>query len=254
MKVFILALQFLTRIPLDFKLKTDETDFAKGVVYFPVAGLIIGGFNLLVYYFTGYLLEGIFPIVCYVFANIAITGGLHLDGLADTCDGIFSSRSRERMLEIMKDSRIGTNGTIAVVIDLLLRVAILYNVTREAAFYAIILAPVISRTMLVIVMKLSRYARANGMGGLFLERQTFARTAVGSILGLIIALLIDIRIGLLSFILAVITVLVFRRYIYGKIDGMTGDTIGAANEVVELVVMAFTIIVWRYGLLCWNFI
>lgn len=249
MKVFILTLQFLTRLPLNINLKVTEEDFAKGVVYFPIAGLVIGFFNLFVYYFADLVIEGIFPLICAVLANIVITGGLHLDGLADTCDGIFSARDKQRMLEIMKDSRIGTNGGIALIMDLLFRVGVLYNLPKEVIYFSLLLAPVVGRTTLVIIMKISRYARSNGMGGLFIEKQTFTRTSLGAIIGLILSYIIMQYRGLLIYTMAVITGLIFRSYIYNKIDGMTGDTVGATNEIVELVAFVCIAVVWRYGIL-----
>jgi adenosylcobinamide-GDP ribazoletransferase len=84
MRIFILTLQFLTRIPINADMKATEEDFSKGVVYFPVVGLVIGSFNLLVLVFASKLLGGIFPLVCCCLAGTAITGALHVDGLADT--------------------------------------------------------------------------------------------------------------------------------------------------------------------------
>ncbi len=250
MKVFILTLQFLTRIPLNFQMDIDEDDFAKGVVYFPIAGLIIGAFNLLIYYLSGFILDGIFPAVCYVLANVVITGALHLDGIADTCDGIFSSRTRERMLEIMKDSRIGTNGTIAVLLDVLLRAAVLFGAPKGAAYVAILAAPVISRTMLIVIMQVSRYARENGMGGLFLGKQAPVRTLIGFVIGLGLTFAIGGYLCLTVFFAALAAAFLFRWYIYGKLGGMTGDTVGATNEVVEIVALILIITAWRYGVLC----
>ena len=117
MRYFLITLQFLTRIPANKDLKASEEDFAKGIAYFPIVGLIIGVFNLTVLITASKVLGGVFPVICCLIAGTAITGGIHVDGLADTCDGIFSSRSRDRMLEIMRDSRIGTIGTIEILFD-----------------------------------------------------------------------------------------------------------------------------------------
>lgn len=245
MKTFILTMQFLTRIPINVNIEALEEDFAKGVVYFPIVGLVIGAFNMAVYTAASKLLGGIFPAVCCLVANAAITGGLHIDGLADTCDGIFSARPRDRILEIMRDSRIGTNGTIAIIFDFLLRLAALTAMTGRTLYLAILLSPVIAKTLIVLLMKTSVYARSGpGLGGLYLEKQTAARTALSAAIGLAIIYAFLGLPGLAAFAVCSVACVAYRYYIYSKLQGMTGDTLGAANEVLEAV---FLIILAAYG-------
>jgi adenosylcobinamide-GDP ribazoletransferase len=236
MKNLILAIQFLTRIPIDIKVEVKENSFAESVLWFPAAGLLIGTFNALIYWLSSMLLGGIFPVVCTVLANVCITGGLHVDGLADTCDGIFSARKRDRMLEIMKDSRIGTNGALAIVFDMLVRIAILVSVPSEKVVWLIFMAPIVSKALLPLIMKLSVYARAEGgMGGLFLGKQKWSRTIIALTAGLMITWFAIGIVGLASFAITLLVVVLFKSYIYSKLQGMTGDTIGAANEIAEVV-------------------
>jgi adenosylcobinamide-GDP ribazoletransferase len=236
MKNLILAIQFLTRIPIDIKVEVKENSFAESVLWFPAAGLLIGTFNALIYWLSSMLLGGIFPVVCTVLANVCITGGLHVDGLADTCDGIFSARKRDRMLEIMKDSRIGTNGALAIVFDMLVRIAILVSVPSEKVVWLIFMAPIVSKALLPLIMKLSVYARAEGgMGGLFLGKQKWSRTIIALTAGLLITWFAIGIVGLASFAITLLVVVLFKSYIYSKLQGMTGDTIGAANEIAEVV-------------------
>lgn len=245
MKEFILAIQFLTRIPLNIAIETEEDSFAKSVLWFPAAGILIGAFGAGVYWLSSQLLEGIFPVVCAVLANVCITGGLHVDGLADTCDGIFSARKRERMLEIMKDSRIGTNGTIAVVFDILMRIGILAAIPADKLLWVLLAAPVASRALLPLIMKLSVYARTEGMGGLFLGKQRWNRTLAAFLTGIVISGVILRLAGLASFAAALGTALLFKQYIYGKLQGMTGDTIGATNELAEMAFLLAAACLWR---------
>lgn len=235
MKNFILTLQFLTRIPINADLKATEEDFAKGVVYFPIVGLIIGGFQLLVLYAASRLLGGIFPVVCCLLAGTAITGGFHVDGLADTCDGIFSSRTRDRMLEIMKDSRIGSNGTIAIVFDYMLRLALLSMLGGKVLYMAVLLSPVAAKTLVVLLMKTSVYARSGpGLGGLYLEKQTVGRTVSAVVIGLLIITGFMGLWGVSALGLCAVICFLYRSFIYSKLQGMTGDTLGAANELLEV--------------------
>lgn len=235
MRIFIITLQFLTRIPINKDLKATEEDFAKGVVFFPLVGLIIGAFNLTVLIAASKLLGGVFPIVCCLLAGTAITGCMHVDGLADTCDGIFSSRPRDRMLEIMRDSRIGTIGTIAIIFDYLLRLSLLSMLPGKALYAAVLLSPAAARTLMVILIKTSVYARSGpGMGGLYLEKQTLGATVFAAILGLVIILGFSGIWGAAAFGVCAVLCFLYRSFIYSKLQGMTGDTLGAANEVMEI--------------------
>jgi adenosylcobinamide-GDP ribazoletransferase len=246
MKSLILAIQFLTRIPININIETKENSFADSVVWFPAAGLLIGAFNALVYWLSSMVLEGMLPIVFAVLANVCITGALHVDGLADTCDGIFSARKKERMLEIMKDSRIGSNGALAVVFDMLIRIAILLSIPAFKMIWLIFSAPIASRALMPLLMKLSVYARAEGgMGGLFLGKQGWSRTLAAFAAGMIMVWLSLDFVGLAAFAAAMLIIILFRSYIYSKLQGMTGDTIGAANEIAEIVFLMTAAIIWR---------
>lgn len=246
MKSLILAIQFLSRIPININIETKDNSFGNSVVWFPAVGILIGAFNGLIYWLASLLLPGVFPLVCAVLANVCITGGLHVDGLADTCDGIFSARKRERMLEIMKDSRIGTNGTLAVVFDMLVRTAILASVPPKDILWLLIAAPIASRALLPLIMKLSVYARAEGgMGGLFLGNVSWLRTIVAFAVGAALSWLTLGFIGLASFGVALGAVLMFRSYIYSKLQGMTGDTFGATNEIAEVIFTLAAAALWR---------
>lgn len=247
MDSFILALQFLTRLPVNLKIDIKEDSFAKSVAYFPIVGLIIGLLNALVYIISSYISDGAFSILCAILSNICFTGALHLDGLADTCDGIYSSRKREKMLEIMKDSRIGTNGTIAIVFDIAFRTAILLSVPRQSVTLILVLMPIASKTILPLIMKLSVYARAEGgMGQFFIGKQTWGRTLAAILAG---GTLHYLGLGIIGLVIVTITAvigLLFRVYIYSKLQGMTGDTLGAASEVMEIMHLLIFASYWRY--------
>jgi adenosylcobinamide-GDP ribazoletransferase len=192
------------------------------------------------------VLPGMLPIVCTVLANVCITGALHVDGLADTCDGIFSARKRDKMLEIMKDSRIGSNGSLAIVFDMLIRIAILLSIPADKVIWVIFAAPIASRALIPLLMKLSIYARAEGgMGGLFLGKQTWNRTLIAFAAGMIMVWASLNFVGLASFAVAMLAIILYRSYIYSKIQGMTGDTIGAGNEIAEIVFLLSVAIIWR---------
>ena len=137
---FSLAVQLLTRIPIKKQVAVKDDTLVNGVAFWPLIGLITGAIQLGVYYLLSFIMARPAAIVLAVLTQIVINGGFHLDGLCDTADGIYSARTRERMLEIMKDSRIGTNGVIAALFDILLKITLLgqlaHPMIRNDAFDA----------------------------------------------------------------------------------------------------------------------
>lgn len=250
MRYFILMIQFFTRIPIRINVLAEEKDFSKGLPYFPLVGLVIGIFNYLAFYIFSYLGEGLLPIVFWLLANIVVTGAIHIDGLADTCDGLLSARSRERMLEIMKDSRIGTNGVIAIVMDLLIRLAFMFSLSPSIRPFVIILSPIVGKSFALMLIWISSYARKNGgMGGLFYSDISKLHVVLGLLSGALMVSLVYSWKLLLVLIPCLIFILIYRRFVINKIDGMTGDTLGAANELAEICFMGFICVFERLGYL-----
>ena len=131
-KGFIILLQFMTRIPVPVKVEYDEEKLGKAIKFFPLVGLIIGFFLFTVNFFAGKVTDNRqITAVIIIMAEILVTGLIHIDGLADTADGLFSYADKERMLEIMKDSRIGTNGTVALILYFLAKTVFLAAVKPE---------------------------------------------------------------------------------------------------------------------------
>ncbi len=249
MKYFILMVQFFTTIPIRVNIAIDEDQFSKGLLYFPFVGLIIGLFNYLVYYISLFLDGELFSVTLWLVANIIITGALHIDGLADTCDGLLSYRSKERILEIMKDSRIGTNGVIAIFLDLLMKLSIMLSLSVAIRPYIIILSPVIGRGFLLVLFLISPYARKAGTGGLFYNNKSQLRIALGILFAIFMLVLIHSWKILLIMIPCLLIMLIFNRLVSGRIGGMTGDTLGAANELIEVSFLLFVLISERLGYL-----
>ena len=250
MRNFILMLQFFTRIPINIRIEVKDEDFAKGIIYFPLVGLVIGVIDAICYYLFSFIFSSLLSIIFLTLVNVLITGGLHLDGLADTCDGIFSARKKEKMLEIMRDSRLGTNGAIAIFFDLFLRIAIIASIPKEHIVLAVIVSNVISRTMIVLLCYISKYARPEGgLGNLFIGKVSKGNLIIALILGSIISILLFYYKGVLFIMLTSFFIVLFSRYITSKIDGITGDVLGASNELVELLVLTTFVVLGRYGLL-----
>ena len=264
MKGFLLLLSFMTRIPMP-KTDYDEEKLGKSMKYFPVVGIIVGFILLFFCIIFNFILKNIsysavlpLMIIVVILTDLITTGALHLDGLADTFDGIFSYRSKHKMLEIMKDSRLGSNGALALILYFLLKFILLFSLTiesREGAIYAIMTYPVVSRFCSVVSCASSPYARGSGMGKTFVDNTK----TCGLIVATTITLLYTIGMLFMPFILfanyslpmgfmirsvLIIAIIVgllalfafaFSKLIERKIGGITGDTLGALLEISSLV-------------------
>lgn len=239
-KRFILMIQFFTRIPIKAEIPCDNEDFGKGLVFAPIIGLLIGGILLGFYYLFMLFLPVRVTVIFIILLYIAITGGLHLDGLADTFDGLFSGRGKERMLEIMRDSRIGTFGVLALVGVVLADIGLLSSINLNALPYAILLFPVAGRIGSLLSAGLSSYAREQGLGKSFIDYCTMKEIIIG-IVGAFIIFYIFLGLhGVTIAFLTHMTTLLLTYMLTRKLSGATGDILGA---VCELNQVAFLIII-----------
>lgn len=237
----ILMIQFFTRIPIPIKTKFTNEDFGKGLIFAPVVGLIIGGilfgsYKLLILFFPIPLV-----VVFNVFIYIAITGGLHLDGLADTFDGIFSGRSKDRILEIMKDSRIGTFGVLALIAIIISDIVLISYINTNAIPYVFLLMPVAGRIGSFISAGISKYAKEDGLGKSFIDFCGNKELIIGIVISFIIFYIFLGLKGVNIVFLTHITALILTYFFTRKINGATGDILGA---ICELNQFAFLLIVY----------
>jgi adenosylcobinamide-GDP ribazoletransferase len=249
MNRFLAALRFLTILPIPGERGHNESDLASSLVYFPVVGLFIGltaaGFSLL----FGFLFPPMVIAVLVVLVLLAASGGLHMDGLCDSVDGFFSSRPRERMLEIMRDSRVGAMGVMAIVLVLGLKISALASLDEQSMPRAVLLMPVTGRCSLLILMAVLPYARPEGgRGTLFYTRSARMAAVWAVLLVLLTGWLAAATAGIIAGMAALIFVLIFAAYCRAKIGGATGDTLGAGCELAEtsvaLVLAAKPVIVY----------
>ncbi len=241
MQDFFTGLQFLTRIRIVEQTDWSLERFGSSVKYFTLIGAIIGlilaGLN---YILSQFLPQHVLAAVI-VMSEIIITGGLHCDGFMDTADGIFSGRSRERMLEIMKDSRVGANGVVAFGLLLLLKYSLIFDMTPTLLTTALVIMPIVGRLAMVISITSFPYARPDGMGKAFAEYA--GRNAL--FVAAIIALVIIIPLGLQAMISAGVAIMfgiAAARYFAKVLGGLTGDTYGAVTELTELITLLVFVI------------
>ena len=236
MNRFLAAVRFLTIVPISGKRGCDTSEMAGSALFFPVVGLLIGALAVA----AVFLLAGVFPpwlvAVLVVVLLGAVSGAFHLDGLADTADAFMSSRPKEKMLEIMKDSRIGVMGLAAVIWVFAVKVAALASLDRDLLWRAALLAPLAGRCAMVLALAILPSARAGGLGELFCKGARPMHAVFAGVALFAAGWLAARYAGVIVAGAATLTALVLSAHTYRKIRGATGDTLGATCEITEAVV------------------
>ena len=243
MRDFLQALSFLTILPLGKNRLPEEKTLGRSMAFFPLAGLVIG----LLAAFGYYLLSFLFPkpiVLWFTVALLAImTGGLHLDGLADTLDGLGAGGTKEKMLEVMRDSRTGAFGVMGLIFLIGSKYLALEQIPGPFLPYSFILMTVMGRNSMVLVSYRSPYARAGiGLARPFLENLGSREVILSSASALVIAILYPGLKGLTAFLGVGIFSLIYRFYFMGRLSGVTGDILGAANELSEVLCLLLLIV------------
>lgn len=231
MKRFLLMLQFTTRIPIPLNLRAEEEDFQKGMKLFPFIGFLIG-IVLWVFYKFVFMFDPLVAAVGVVLIEIVITGGLHQDGLGDTFDGLFSNRTGDKMLEVMKDSCLGTHGVLVITGVLLLKTALINAIADPVVLLGM---SVFSRLSMVFGSAFSRSARKEGLGCMFIEGVDWKDALFSGLLaGILVFKFIGVFYAAIIEGVLLATAMLFIKLMDKKIGGMTGDTLGALEEISSL--------------------
>lgn len=243
MKDFLHALSFLTILPTGSLSLPEEKGLARSMAFFPLIGLLIGLLLAIAYVLLSFLFPKSlvlwFTLGCLVF----LTRGLHLDGFADTIDGFAAGGPKEKILDVMRDSRIGAFGVVCLIFLIGAKYLALGQIVEPSIPYSLILMTVMGRNSMVWVCYRSPYARScGGLAKPFAENLTTREMiissasafGIGFLLWRLEAILVFLGIGLFS--------LAFRLFFLKKLDGITGDILGAANELSELLCLILLII------------
>jgi len=236
-KDFLQALSFLTILPARkiLPLPLEEKELARSMAFFPLVGLIIGLFLTSGYYLFSLLLPKSVVLWLIIGLLAFLTRGLHLDGFADTMDGLSSGGTREKILEVMRDSRIGAFGVISLIFLIGAKYLVLDQISNSSLYCSLILMTVMGRNSMVLVCYRSTYARSNGGLGKPFTENLRAREMVLSLLSAAgLALLLRGFKGILAFLGTSLFSLGYRFFFKQKLGGVTGDILGAANELSEL--------------------
>jgi adenosylcobinamide-GDP ribazoletransferase len=236
MKAFLLALQFLTRIPLRLRFAPEPADWGRSALAYPLVGLLIGLLLAGLQRLVGHA-DPLLQAALLTAAWALVTGGLHLDGLADSADAwVGGHGDRQRTLDIMKDPRSGPAGISAIVLVLLLKFAALAALVKAPAWQALLLAPLLGRSALVGLMLATPCARPGGMGATPAEHLP-RRSAVLILLAVAAGVSFGGISGLAALLAAAAGWVVLRRMMLRRLGGMTGDTLGASVELIEVAVL-----------------
>jgi adenosylcobinamide-GDP ribazoletransferase len=246
MKTFLAAIQFLTVIPVPARYYCDEKELARSVIYFPLIGMLIGALMAALDWALGLVLPPLPVSVLVVMAMMGITGCLHMDGVADTADGFLSARPKERILEIMRDSRIGAMGGIALVCVILLKVSALASVPQALRAPTLVLMGLGGEVALLVVMTLLPYARTGSGMAAFSRNNSIVPLIAGAILYGAVAWFSVGWLGVAMSGVVLTVTLLFAWWCSRKIGGYTGDTLGMTGELAAICI-ALVAAAWGKG-------
>ncbi len=239
MNSFLLALQFLTIIPVTRPFIASDRQLGYSCVFYPVIGLLIGSLLALSSYFLAQIplpVQASVILILWVF----LTGGLHLDGLADCADAwVGGLGSQQRSLEIMKDPAAGPIAVVVLVLVLLLKWTLISYLLEKQAVEVLLITPMLGRLALLIMMLFTRYVRPDGLGAKLVAHLPEFSAKVISLSGMITGLY---YLGISSIVLMLAMLYLIAYYAKKRLGGVTGDVYGATVELVEVSILLGVVI------------
>lgn len=240
---FLTLISFFTRIPVGRKIEFNEDNFIKSLNLYTLMGVLIG-FLLCVLYvvFNNIYISFIRGLIITI-GYIIITGGIHLDGAADTSDGIFSGRTGDKIFEIMSDSHIGVFGVITLILIILSQFVLFSYLNFESIF----MMPVVGRASTIVSCWKKKYAKkSKGMGTAFIENINNKVVIINLLILFVFSMLSYYRITIFTASFAAVSVSYFiSTLIEDKIGGMTGDTCGFVTEISQIIFMILVLFLQR---------
>ncbi len=235
MNILYNALLFYSRIRVPSSVVCNNSTLSSAYRYLPLVGLIVGAISAGVLLATSLVLPSTVAIMCAMATLMLLTGGLHEDGLADFADGFGAGRDKDMILRIMKDSHIGTYGVIALIMATFLKFTLLSSLDVNSLALAFVTAQGVSRFMpLVVIYTLNYVVRDNAKAGHNVLGLSTKNLVIGAIIGIAPIFVHGYRVALIYLVIMAVVVMVFRAYLHKKIDGYTGDTLGALILIAEL--------------------
>ncbi len=236
---FLLMIQFFTRIPINKNLPCEAENFKRGVVFLPFIGLLIGALQYLVIYLFKEMLPSSILAAISVMLPIIVTGGLHVDGLGDTCDGFFAfTKDKDNIIEIMTDSHAGTFAICAITGNILLQYSAVSYLIDQGDFRVLVIVIMFSKLFVLFTGLWARPAKAKGSGNLFVGNMSILVVMMSVIYSVFIgSIVVGLSGSLILLVSGLGTTLLFYWLSYAKINGMTGDTFGALQELTTVIML-----------------
>lgn len=232
---FLIALQFLTRVPTPAMAAPTPLELSRAALYYPLVGLLIGALMLV----TARLLANQDPLLVAALLLgmwVILTGALHLDGLADSADAWLGGQDNpDRTHEILKDPLVGTAGVVAIFIILLFKYIGLYALLKQHNYIVVLLAPVLGRGFILLLFTTTNYVRKHGLA----SDMVAGLNGRAALLGLLFVMLISLWYAPLAVLVIVLTFIALRKLMIQRLGGCTGDTAGATVEITEALWLFF---------------
>jgi len=237
MRSLLIAVQFLTRVPVRLSAAPSGVEIGRSLLWYPIVGLLMGLLLALCARVAAHSAPALVAAMLLALW-VCASGALHLDGLADSADAWIGGRDdRERTLAIMKDPHVGPVAVVIVVVILLLKYGALSACLQGAQAAVLVLPPVLGRTAMLILFVSTPYVRPSGLGS-DLAAHLPRRAAIASS-GVICIGIVALyqRAGVIAILVALLTLHLLRRAMLRRLEGFTGDCAGAAIEVIEAAAM-----------------
>ncbi len=256
--LFFTAIMFYTRLPCPAHIDHAEEQLQKSTKYFPFIGIIVGIIGVILLTFSSILFSNTISVLVYISALLLTTGAFHEDGFADVCDGFGGGWNKEKILEIMKDSRLGTYGVSGLLFLMAFKFAFLLEILNhnrlsfEKIALVLIMVQALSRWGAFTTIFMFPYAKADSDSKAKPVAKKFDLTQMlfGTFGGLILVVLCAIWLNYLFLLLPILIFInqyLWARYFSKWIDGYTGDCLGAIQQIGEIICYVFIVILWKYS-------
>ncbi|WP_235991490.1 adenosylcobinamide-GDP ribazoletransferase [Facklamia lactis] len=235
--MIILCFQFFTQIPINYLVEEPDKQFKEGIVFFSFYGILYGSLLAFFWFVLSHMLDAYLTWGLVMVFDVILTNAFHYDALADTFDGLLSGRKPDKMLEIMKDSLIGSNGTVVLICYFLL--TYLFGqafIDRHVNDWMLPLVwAATGRSLLTLTFFNLHYVGKNpaGLGSLF-EGIKPNQIVICQLFYLLFLSLLNLK-WFLAYVMSMGMIFLYRRYVYRKIGGMTGDTMGASVLIGQVI-------------------
>ncbi|HEU4496510.1 MAG TPA: adenosylcobinamide-GDP ribazoletransferase [Flavobacterium sp.] len=250
-RIFFTALMFYTRIPCPANVGHSEEYINKSTRYFPLIGWIVGGCAALAIYLLHFIFPDAVCIILSLAASVLLTGAFHEDGFADVCDGFGGGWTKEKIMEIMKDSRIGAYGAIGLILLFALKIAVLIGLMQLDLWFclkSVMLAHVLSRFAAVTAIFTHPYSREDASSKIKpIAKQLSAKELAVSSIWVFPALLLFLNLWIVLALLPAYAVKMYMSHYFARwIGGYTGDCLGAIQQASELAILLFCLGIWKF--------